>query len=306
MSHLRNLQILMVEDEATLRSIFTHVLTTTYPGCTIHATDSHDGAINIVNEGFLPHLIMTDLAHWGPKGDDLVSELRSRPETAFVPLIVASAQAYGSTRRLELYERGATAILAKPFSLSALVTTVGRVLHLRSDPDEALIHLGTESESLEYKGTIDLQDKSKRAALAKDIIAMANSGGGTIIAGVEEPSLGRFIPRGLSENELTVLEPAKLNASVRPYLDPPITVAARRLRSGPYEFVVIQVPSVDDTLVLPARQHEAAGLFPGRVYVRRGAESVELRDSHTLRTLIGRLCESKMAENAQSRHHDAG
>ncbi len=78
-------------------------------------------------------------------------------------------------------------MLAKPFKIEEILDLLNLVLPVKSNPDAVRIYLGSERQDLDYKEGLDLQTKDNCAALAKDVIAIANWGGGTIIVGVAEP-----------------------------------------------------------------------------------------------------------------------
>jgi predicted HTH transcriptional regulator len=61
---------------------------------------------------------------------------------------------------------------------------------------------GYESKDLDYKGPIDWNEENKKAScrIVKDILAMANTGGGFLVFGVSEASAG-FSWDGLSQDQ---------------------------------------------------------------------------------------------------------
>lgn len=132
--------------------------------------------------------------------------------------------------------------------------------------------------------------QSGRASLAKDVIAMANSGGGTIVFGVAEPRPGEFVPRGLSTAVLDSLETSRLNRAINDYVDPPVSITARRVQEGDQVFVLLTVPAAKGSLVLVKKQNDEAGLYPGRIYARSmAAETAEVKSSSELRELLEQL-----------------
>jgi predicted HTH transcriptional regulator len=152
------------------------------------------------------------------------------------------------------------------------------------------IELGCESQTLDYKAELFLTTRDERAAIAKDIIAMSNSGGGRIIAGVAEIRPGIFEPRGLSEERAAALEVSRLNRAVAPYIDPSLAISSRRVEHKGMTFVCLDIPDSSGELVMAARQNAAAGLLPGRIYIRTtAAESAEVQSSLEARNLIERL-----------------
>lgn len=230
------------------------------------------------------------LAATRPKSfrSQLLTRLRTDTRTEFTPVIAISG--HGAEEELQQYRHGFAAVLPKPFSTNELLACVSRILHLRTDPDSVIIHLGFESQDRDYKESIDLASKEGVAALAKDVIAMANHGGGTIIIGVREIRPGEFMPEGVPDEMAEALETSRINRTLRPYLDPPVAVASRRVRDGSRLFIFLEVPSAVGSLILVAKQNEKAGLYPGRIYTRTSAaESAEVRTAAELRALLERL-----------------
>jgi predicted HTH transcriptional regulator len=129
-----------------------------------------------------------------------------------------------------------------------------------------------------------------RAALAKDAIAFANYGGGTIVVGVAEVRPGEFVARGIEQSLVADLEASKLNNAVRPFLDPPISLTVKIVRDGARHFALIRVPAAEHVPVIAKRQNERASLYLGRLYTRSSAcESAEVQTSAELRTLLDRF-----------------
>lgn len=126
-------------------------------------------------------------------------------------------------------QHGFDAVIPKPWQAQILIGAVARLLRIRANPDVLLIHLGLETQSHDYKETVDLKSKRGRASLAKDVISMANWGGGTIILGVAEPLPGNFVLKGVSESLLDSLETTRLNRAVNEFLDPPMAITVRRV-----------------------------------------------------------------------------
>ncbi len=92
----------------------------------VQATDGREGMRQI--ELARPELVVTDLQMPQASGFDVCQFLRSRPETADVPVILLTARA------LELHEEeigncyGVRAIFMKPFSPRALLKAVQEAL----------------------------------------------------------------------------------------------------------------------------------------------------------------------------------
>ena len=102
------------------------------------------------------------------------------------------------------------------------------------------------------------------AALAKDVIAIANFGGGHIVFGKRDDGRNGFDWVGLSEDDLAELEVTRLNRVIGEYLDPAIDLEPQRVYRAGLVFVVVRVPATSQ-LVMAARQNDAARLFTGRI-----------------------------------------
>jgi predicted HTH transcriptional regulator len=207
----------------------------------------------------------------------------------FIPVVAITGTAQDD-QQLAYFKHGFDAVLSKPFRFDEFITAITRLLRLRADPDHRLIHLGFEMRSHDYKEIVDLSTSYGRASLAKDVMAMANWGGGTIVVGVAEPEPGKFIAQGVSHSVLNSLETSRLNRAVNAFLDPPVSITVRRVSDGNQTFVVLEVPAARGSLVLVKRQNEDAGMYLGRIYSRSvAAESAEVRTSSELRDLLDRL-----------------
>ena len=237
-------------------------------------------------------LIVTDLSHPGGDGLEFLASLRKDARWRRIPILVQSARVAGLKAEVEAWRGGARCVLAKPYSLRQFVDAAEGLLGVRVDSDGALVELGSETQSLDYKSALPLTEKAARAALAKDVIAMANTGGGTIVVGVEESTPGRFVPSGISESSCAPLETTRLNQALSAFVDPPLGIRSRQVLYNGKWFVFIEVPSAAPLLAMPRRDHPEAGLLVGRIYVRTaGAQSAPLQTSAEIRTLVETLAQ---------------
>lgn len=283
------LRILLVEDSPDLLGALARLLQRSFPIADIRTAEGNDQAYGILRE-FAPDLIVTDLNRPGGSGTDFIAALRRDPYTAKTRIILMSGNPPMSPWRDQALAAGADSFLQKPFAPRDLLEEIRRLLHTPQNSDEILIQLGYESRELDYKSALDLATKVGRAALAKDVIAMANWGGGNIIVGIDEIRPGEFLPSGIPEEQLGQYEVSRLNRAIRDYLDPPVAVIVRRTRWNNMHFVILQVPAAHESLVLAAKKHDQAGLFMGRIYTRTSAaESAEVQHSAELRQLLARL-----------------
>jgi len=88
------------------------------------AADGNEGLELIRREQ--PAVIFTDISMPGLDGYQLAAELRADPRTAHIPIVFMTA----SVQRSDLEEakrQGATSVLSKPFSMSALRARVAEL-----------------------------------------------------------------------------------------------------------------------------------------------------------------------------------
>jgi CheY-like chemotaxis protein len=283
------LRFLVVDDSAVIAHHVAALLSKSYPTAEVETASTNSEAYKTLRQ-FSPDLIVTDWNRPGGTGREFIAALRQDPHTASTPIIVATGNIMDPG---EVYGVGANALLLKPFAPRDLLEHTNRLLRLPRNPDVILIHLGYETRELDYKEDLDLGSKYGRASLAKDVIAMANWGGGNIVVGVAEPSPGEFDAVGISNEHLAQYEVTRLNRAIIDYLDPPVPVVVRRISSEGKVFAVLQIPPAHGTLILAARKDERAGLFLGRIYTRTtAAESAEVRHSSELRELLNRVLRS--------------
>jgi predicted HTH transcriptional regulator len=204
---------------------------------------------------------------------------------------------------LLLYRAGVDRCLEKPITAAQFRNEVNRVLERyrlggvanQEDMDDDLYYLryATELQELDYKKEIFTGDKTADklavASLSKDIIAFANSGGGRIIVGVAEQSNGMFEYSGIGDDRLPSYEVTKLNEQIKKYTGA-VRVGVRVLSDADRRFVVIKVDEVTDTVAFAECEHQGAGLFEGRIYMRgQDARTAEVRNSIDATRMLQRL-----------------
>lgn len=153
---------------------------------------------------------------------------------------------------------------------------------------EALLQ-NFETSDVDYKAPTPWKGSSdKRASceLVKDIIAMANSGGGFVIVGVEEPLDGKsYRYSGLTTDDLQTWETTNVNKFLNSYIDPPTSPSIRPIEHNGVWFIVIEVFPFDDLPHMWKREFE--GFQPGTLYVRTTSkESARVTSNDELNVLI--------------------
>ncbi|MQA90633.1 MAG: response regulator [Gemmatimonas sp.] len=121
-------QILVVDDEPDISALVAyHLARASYRVRT--ATDGADALRAVENQ--LPDLIVLDLMLPGVSGLEILKELRRRPETHTLPVILLTARKEEQDR-IEGLRLGADDYVAKPFSPQELILRVGAVLRRTS------------------------------------------------------------------------------------------------------------------------------------------------------------------------------
>lgn len=115
--------ILIVEDHPTMREAMRLVLEG--EGYVLHEAADGAAALEVIRT-IRPDLVFLDLNIPGTSGSEVLTALRSDPETAGVHVIVVTAT--GEEGRAEALRLGADDYVTKPFSPIALLRTVEQVL----------------------------------------------------------------------------------------------------------------------------------------------------------------------------------
>ncbi len=148
----------------------------------------------------------------------------------------------------------------------------------------ALINLGREDRSLEFKESCpwdDLKDK-----IAKTALGMANiRDGGTIIIGVSQRS-GSLVPQGMPRRDIDTYDVDDVQAYVNRFADPYVRLEMYTVPRNGQRFIVIVVHEFDEVPVVCRRN--GVGLRQGAVYTRayRMPETCEVPSQTEMREII--------------------
>ena len=112
--------VLLVDDNRDMREYVSRLLD---PKFAVILAEDGAQALEILDSGISPDLILTDVMMPRLDGFGLLKAVRSRPLTATTPVIFLSARA-GEEARIEGYDIGANDYLVKPFSARELITRV--------------------------------------------------------------------------------------------------------------------------------------------------------------------------------------
>ena len=119
--------IIVVEDERDILDLMTYNLTR--EGYEVTGIDNGEQALQVIPRK-RPDLILLDLMLPGLGGLDICRMLKTKPETAEIPVIMVTAKGEESDVVVGL-EMGADDYVAKPFSMKVLLARIHTVLRRR-------------------------------------------------------------------------------------------------------------------------------------------------------------------------------
>ncbi|UCF18729.1 MAG: response regulator transcription factor, partial [Gemmatimonadota bacterium] len=117
-------RILVIEDEADIAALVAYQLA--HAGFQVRTANDGREALGVVSSDS-PDLVVLDLMLPGTSGLDVLRTIRSRKETAAIPVIILTARG-GEDDRVEGLQLGADDYIPKPFSPKELVLRVKAVL----------------------------------------------------------------------------------------------------------------------------------------------------------------------------------
>ena len=132
---------------------------------------------------------------------------------------------------------------------------------------DKLIVAPHETLEVEYKEWLDFTTKPHRAKLAKELIALANHGGGHVVLGFEDGTM-QPVPRP-APYEMPSTD--DVNGIVAAYADPPFHCRVREVRGH----VVISVPAGATVPIRSKRGSENNEIVADLYYVRRPGPNSE-------------------------------
>jgi len=173
---------------------------------------------------------------------------------------------------------------------------------LSDEQIDYLLNLGMESENLDYKEDLNIDKTEDVVKIAKDIAAMANTGGGYIILGVDK----NFNKKGLTLERK--IDEAILRSKINKYFYPPIEIHYRevfRVVNGETKkFGVIHVSPSGDIVIARAngnyckKNKTVAEFHEGEILIRDGSKSKPV-GPYELRKLIDMQIIKRSAETLQ-------
>jgi len=114
--------VLVVEDDFDVRESITDILE--HDGYDVRCAGDGREALDLLDAGPTPALILLDLMMAGMNGFQFRAEQRRRPELAAIPVVILSAD-----RQIEnkAHELGADGFLRKPTKMSELLAVLHRL-----------------------------------------------------------------------------------------------------------------------------------------------------------------------------------
>jgi predicted HTH transcriptional regulator len=157
-----------------------------------------------------------------------------------------------------------------------------------------------ESLDVEFKEWLDLNDHDHSAIVAKEVIALANHGGGYLIVGFEEQAGGTFTPAIGRPPNLEGWSQDRVQSVVAKYIDPMLQCrVVHRVRPGTTDLYPIVAVVGGHRLPIRAKRGSPDGrkLVPHRVYIRRaGPASEEPQTAEEWDRLLERCLQNRRAE----------
>jgi len=284
--------ILIVEDDDTTANLISKIFTAIFK-CKVAIVDTNEQALKLIKKE-KPILITSDIYHPGGTGIELFRFIRNNKKTENIPFIIISGNVTPE-QELKLFRSGIEGVFKKPFTIESLAIKIKKYITPNVETDDFLIDLNMERADLDYKELIDFSMKKNRAALAKDVIAMYNSGGGAIIIGIAETKPGIFTKLGIDNNQIPNYEITKLNDALYPYLKETISISSKTHIKDDKTYIIIKIPSITETLAMSQCDNKEAKLFKGRIYYRtESARCCEARDSYVVTKIIERIVNYKI------------
>jgi PAS domain S-box-containing protein len=136
--------ILLVDDNRDMREYVTRLLRSRY---TVIAAEDGQRALDLIDTGTRPDLVLSDVMMPRLDGFGLLKELRARPITVNTPVIFLSARA-GEEAKIDGFERGADDYLIKPFSARELISRIDTHVQLSRLRQAANEHIRASEERL--------------------------------------------------------------------------------------------------------------------------------------------------------------
>lgn len=157
-------RVLLVEDDASTVEALGHALEVA--GFETRTAPHGRAALEVLSDGFLPHVIVLDLSMPVMSGPELHRALRQHPEWAHIPIVIVTGDARDAA------PLAVEAVLTKPFDLDELLNLVRRHAAPRQQPEPTVLVVEDDeairdamAELLERSGFQVVQASDGRVAL---------------------------------------------------------------------------------------------------------------------------------------------
>lgn len=123
------LKVLVVEDNAELRVYIYNSLISKY-----EVRDASNGkeALQVIEEGWMPDMVVTDLMMPVMDGMELIDHLRNDFSTSHIPIVMITAKHEDDTH-VRAMKYGADGYIAKPFTMELLLARIDNMLERRKE-----------------------------------------------------------------------------------------------------------------------------------------------------------------------------
>ena len=157
-----------------------------------------------------------------------------------------------------------------------------------------------ETLDVEIKEWLDLSGNEHRALLAKEIIALANHGGGYLVVGFRELTDGTFVKDDRRPANLDAWSQDSIQSIVSKYIDPTIQCRVHHIPASDCTgcYPIISVPGGHRVPIrAKAGSPDGKKLVPHKTYIRRaGPASEEPLTAEEWDRLLGRIVQNRQDE----------
>ncbi len=162
---------------------------------------------------------------------------------------------------------------------------------------DELIREPRESLDVEVKNWLDLSNADHRAIVAKEIIALANHGGGFLVIGFDEHEDGSLHPSPSRPDTLTAWSQDGIQSIVSKYVDPVIQCRVTHRGTDEAKHPIIIVPGGHRVPIRSRSGSPDGKLQVHRIYIRRpGPASEEPRSAEEWDRFLERCLKNRQVE----------
>lgn len=146
--------------------------------------------------------------------------------------------------------------------------------------------LGFEARNLDFKESLDWEDREARLGLIRTLMAMSNTrDGGAVVIGVRENPDRTYTPVGMPERHYESFVPDTVAAQTARYADPAVEMRTIKGEHDNMLFVVVEVEAFTDApTVCKQVDGGSTALREGAVYIRP-AGTPRTEEVHTYRDM---------------------